>query len=435
MSSTASRSARRRGGCHVVKRLQQARVLISNVLGTRRSDNEIVGARRARRFSAVVSLRARRGPSSSRVTARRTRHEARAGDFPLGISPRIDTEVRTPESRRARAARARRVGRTVRLVPSCWISRLSRTFARVRSWRRSCRMSGLDSLMDGWSMSGSLGKKGSSMNAMRSSSGNTAGARSSPPAVSPRAARRGQRRHLRPRWREQFGLSASGAVSGADLDDIFGLGASQPPRRRAAGHGRDRSRSPLLGRRPRATSSPPPWVPSLRPPRRGDPASGTHSDPFGLGGGSSGGVDSLLGSLGGGGGSMNLRGAPWMVPAKKPGEDDRVGGGVGGDDLLGAIFGGASSVPDSGPSSSVAATGGGSRSTSAHASPAGGSSNDLLGDLLGGGGSGVSASGGSPGADSDSSPVAGDARYGRARTRPDLARRRLLPPILRPPRA
>ena len=43
MSSTASRSARRRGGCHVVKRLQQARVLISNVLGTRRSDYEIVG--------------------------------------------------------------------------------------------------------------------------------------------------------------------------------------------------------------------------------------------------------------------------------------------------------------------------------------------------------------------------------------------------------
>lgn len=30
------------------------------------------------------SLRARRGPSSSRVTARRTRHEARAGDFPSG---------------------------------------------------------------------------------------------------------------------------------------------------------------------------------------------------------------------------------------------------------------------------------------------------------------------------------------------------------------
>jgi hypothetical protein len=31
-----------------------------------------------------VSLRARRGPSSSRVTAPRTRHEARAGDFHSG---------------------------------------------------------------------------------------------------------------------------------------------------------------------------------------------------------------------------------------------------------------------------------------------------------------------------------------------------------------
>lgn len=273
-------------------------------------------------------------------------------------------------------------------------------------------MSGLDSLMDGWSMSGSLGKKGSSMNAMRSSSGNTAGARSSPPGgVSAGGPVAGNE--------DIFGLGGgsssgsprvSGAVSGADLDDIFGLGASQPA---ATPSGGARSRSiPIAtpGAPPAGDlfSSPVGSIPSSPAQRR--PASGTHSDPFGLGGGSSGGVDSLLGSLGGGGGSMNLRGGAPMVPAKKPGEDDRVGG-VGGDDLLGAIFGGASSVPDSGPSSSVAATGGGSRSTSAHASPAGGSSNDLLGDLLGGGGSGVSASGGSPGADSDSSPVVGDARY------------------------
>ena len=122
MSSTASRSARRRGGCHVVKRLQQARVLISNVLGTRRSDYEIVGARRARRFSAVVSSRTTGPIVLARHSAAHATRSARGG-FPLGISPRIDTEARTPESRRARAARARRVGRTVRLVPSCWISR------------------------------------------------------------------------------------------------------------------------------------------------------------------------------------------------------------------------------------------------------------------------------------------------------------------------
>jgi hypothetical protein len=177
-------------------------------------------------------------------------------------------------------------------------------------------MSGLDSLMDGWSMTGSMGKKGSSMNAMKTSGG---GLGSSPrggstlvPPTSGPAGPSGDDDDI-------FGLRggsaagsprvAGGGAGGSDLDDIFGLGqmstatcvrppppralasiaprgpadprpTSRPaltrPSRRPSRNLADprvraplaRSRSPPPAPRPRAISSPPPRSPISPPPPR-----------------------------------------------------------------------------------------------------------------------------------------------------------------------
>ena len=314
-------------------------------------------------------------------------------------------------------------------------------------------MSGLDSLMDGWSMTGSLGKKGSSMNAMKTSGGGQGssprgGSTLVPPTSGPTGPSGDDDDIFGLRGGSAAGSPrvAGGGAGGSDLDDIFGLGQMStatcvlpspralasiapggpadpdPPNHTTPTHlalGADSTLPTLLAQprrlaRPGASSAIPIATPGAPPasdffsspavahlsssPAGGSRAtpSGSASNPFGA----LGDVDDLLGGLGapsttGPGSSAARRGAP-MVSSPSANSNDFLSGGGGGpgpvsgdDPLLGAVFGDGG---DSGPSSSVVAAGGSSAhlSFAGELSPAGGSSNDLLGDLFGGASAGGS---------------------------------------------
>ena len=314
-------------------------------------------------------------------------------------------------------------------------------------------MSGLDSLMDGWSMTGSLGKKGSSMNAMKTSGGGQGssprgGSTLVPPTSGPTGPSGDDDDIFGLRGGSAAGSPrvAGGGAGGSDLDDIFGLGQMStatcvlpspralasiapggpadpdPPNHTTPTHlalGADSTLPTLLAQprrlaRPGASSAIPIATPGAPPasdffsspavahlsssPAGGSRAtpSGSASNPFGA----LGDVDDLLGGLGapsttGPGSSAARRGAP-MVSSPSANSNDFLSGGGGGpgpvsgdDPLLGAVFGDGG---DSGPSSSVVAAGGSSAhlSSAGELSPAGGSSNDLLGDLFGGASAGGS---------------------------------------------
>ena len=277
-------------------------------------------------------------------------------------------------------------------------------------------------------MTGSLGKKGSSMNAMKTSGGGQGssprgGSTLVPPTSGPTGPSGDDDDIFGLRGGSAAGSPrvAGGGAGGSDLDDIFGLGQMStatcvlpspralasiapggpadpdPPNHTTPTHlalGADSTLPTLLAQprrlaRPGASSAIPIATPGAPPasdffsspavahlsssPAGGSRAtpSGSASNPFGA----LGDVDDLLGGLGapsttGPGSSAARRGAP-MVSSPSANSNDFLSGGGGGpgpvsgdDPLLGAVFGDGG---DSGPSSSVVAAGG----SSAHLSSAG----------------------------------------------------------------